>query len=98
MHKGKVTVLGSNGHIGNAAMIAFRNAGWDVTGLGRSNRKPVSGTQFFKGDADEVAVVRASIAEADVVVQALHLRYDQWGEGRAEKAIAGGDRRHGGQR
>lgn len=87
MQTGKVTVLGSNGHIGNAAMIAFRDAGWAVTGLGRSNRKPVAGTQFFKGDADEVAVVRAAIAEADVVVHALHLRYDQWGDGRAEKQL-----------
>lgn len=87
MSKGKVTVLGSNGHIGNAAMIAFRDAGWDVTGLGRSNRKPVAETRFFKGDANEVAVVRAAIAEADVVVQALHLRYDQWGNGRAERQL-----------
>jgi len=87
MSKGKVTVLGSNGHIGNAAMIAFRDAGWDVTGLGRSNRKPVAGTQFFKGDADELSVVRAAIAEADVVVQALHLRYDKWGNGAAERQL-----------
>ncbi|MBB4053406.1 nucleoside-diphosphate-sugar epimerase [Devosia subaequoris] len=87
MQNGKVTILGSNGHIGNAAMIAFRDAGWEVTGLGRSNRKPVTGTHFFKGDADEVAAVRAAIAEADIVVQALHLRYDQWGNGRAEKQL-----------
>ncbi|MHA6300279.1 NAD-dependent epimerase/dehydratase family protein [Devosia sp. CAU 1758] len=87
MSKGKVTVLGSNGHIGNAAMIAFHEAGWAVTGLGRSNRKPVNGTQFVAGDADDVAVVRAAIADADVVVHGLHLRYDQWGEGRAEKQL-----------
>lgn len=87
MTKGKVTVLGSNGHIGNAAMIAFRDAGWSVTGLGRTNRKPVSGTTFVAGDADEVEVVRAAIADADVVVHALHLRYDQWGNGRSEKQL-----------
>lgn len=87
MTKGKVTVLGSNGHIGNAAMIAFRDAGWSVTGLGRTNRKPVSGTTFVAGDADDVAVVRAAIADADVVVHALHLRYDQWGNGRSEKQL-----------
>jgi len=87
MQTGKVTILGSNGHIGNAAMIAFRDAGWAVTGLGRSNRKPVAGTQFFKGDADEVAAVRAAIAEADIVVQALHLRYDKWGNGAAERQL-----------
>lgn len=87
MTKGKVTVLGSNGHIGNAAMIAFRDAGWSVTGLGRTNRKPVSGTTFVAGDADDVAVVRAAIADADVVVHALHLPYHQWGNGRSEKQL-----------
>jgi nucleoside-diphosphate-sugar epimerase len=87
MTKGKVTVLGSNGHIGHAAMIAFRDAGWSVTGLGRTNRKPVSGTTFVAGDADDVAVVRAAIADADVVVHALHLPYHQWGNGRSEKQL-----------
>jgi nucleoside-diphosphate-sugar epimerase len=87
MSKGKVTILGSNGHLGNAAMRAFRDAGWDVVGLGRTNRRPVRGTTFFPGDADDVAVVRDAIREADVVVHALHLRYDQWGEGRAEKQL-----------
>ena len=87
MTKGKVTVLGSNGHIGNAAMIAFRDAGWSVTGLGRTNRKPVSGTGFVACDADYVAVVRAAVADADVVVYALHLPYDQWGNGRSEKQL-----------
>jgi nucleoside-diphosphate-sugar epimerase len=87
MSKSKVVVLGSNGHIGNAAMIAFRDAGWSVTGLGRTNRKPVIGTAFVSGDADDVEVVRAAIADADVVVHALHLRYDQWGNGRAERQL-----------
>lgn len=87
MSKGSVTVLGSNGHIGNAAMIAFRDAGWRVTGLGRSNRRPVSGTGFVAGDADDVEVVRAAIADADVVVHALHLPYDQWGNGRSERQL-----------
>jgi nucleoside-diphosphate-sugar epimerase len=68
-------------------MIAFRDAGWSVTGLGRTNRKPVNGTLFVAGDADDVEVVRAAIADADVVVHALHLRYDQWGNGRSEKQL-----------
>lgn len=87
MFKGAVTVLGSNGHLGNAAMVAFRDAGWSVKGLGRSNRRPVPGTQFAAGDADEVAVVKAAIADADVVVHGLHLRYDRWGNGRAEAQL-----------
>ncbi|SFV37034.1 Nucleoside-diphosphate-sugar epimerase [Devosia crocina] len=87
MSKGNVTVLGSNGHIGHAAMIAFRDAGWTVTGLARTNRKPVDGTRFIAGDADDVAVVRGAIADADVVLNALHLRYDQWGNGRSERQL-----------
>jgi nucleoside-diphosphate-sugar epimerase len=87
MIKGKVTVLGSNGHIGNAAMIAFRDAGWAVAGLGRANRRPVAGTTFIAGDANGVEVVRAATADADVVVQALHLPYDKWGNGAAEAQL-----------
>lgn len=87
MSKGNVTILGSNGHIGNAAMIAFRDAGWTVTGLGRANRKPVTGTTFIGGDADDIAVVRGAISNADVVVNALHLPYDKWGNGAAEAQL-----------
>ena len=87
MSKGKVTVLGSNGHLGNAAMVAFQEAGWAVTGLGRSNRRPVQGTRFIAGDADDLAVIKAAIADADVVVHGLHLRYDRWGNGRAEAQL-----------
>ena len=87
MSKGRVTVLGSNGHIGNAAMIAFRDAGWQVTGFGRSNRRPVAGTQFIEGDANDVDQVTRAIADADVVVHALHLPYDKWGNGAAEAQL-----------
>lgn len=87
MSKGNVTVLGSNGHLGHAATAAFRDAGWQVTGLARTNRKPVAGTQFVQGDASDRAVVEAAIAQADVVVQALHLPYDKWGNGAAEAQL-----------
>lgn len=87
MSKGRVTVLGSNGHIGHAAMGAFHEAGWDVTGLGRTNRRPIQGTRFVAGDADSVTVVSSAIADADVVVHALHLPYDKWGNGRAEAQL-----------
>jgi nucleoside-diphosphate-sugar epimerase len=87
MSKGKVTVLGSNGGIGNAAMVAFQQGGWEVTGLGRTNRKPVPGTRFIAGDANDLAVVKDAIADADVVVHALHLPYDKWGNGAAEAQL-----------
>ena len=87
MSKGKVTVLGCNGHFGHAAMVGFSQAGWQVTGLGRTNRRPVAGTAFIAGDADDLAVVKAAVAGADVVVHGLHLRYDRWGNGRAEAQL-----------
>ncbi|WP_323012845.1 NAD-dependent epimerase/dehydratase family protein [Devosia sp.] len=87
MTKGKVTVLGSSGHLGHAAMVGFRDAGWQVTGLGRSNKRPVEGTAFIVGDANDGTVVKAAIAGADVVVHGLHLRYDRWGNGRAEAQL-----------
>ncbi|SMQ86294.1 Nucleoside-diphosphate-sugar epimerase [Devosia lucknowensis] len=87
MSKGKVTVLGSNGHLGNAAIVAFRDAGWAVAGFGRANRRPVAGTRFIKGDANDPVAVKTAVADADVVVHGLHLRYDQWGDGRAEQQL-----------
>ena len=87
MTKGNVTVLGSNGNIGNAAVRGFQGAGWTVKALARSNRKPVAGTEFIKGDADDIDVVKAAIADADVVVHGIHLPYDKWGNGAAEKQL-----------
>jgi nucleoside-diphosphate-sugar epimerase len=68
-------------------MIAFRDAGWDVTGLGRANRRPVPSTDFVQGDANDLDVVKGAISDADVVVHGLHLRYDKWGNGAAEAQL-----------
>lgn len=83
----KVTILGLNGHIGHHMARAFVAAGWEVTGMGRSNKHPVAGVHFFKGDADSVADLRAAIGDAEVVVNALNLPYDQWDKGRAEAQV-----------
>lgn len=87
MTKGNVTILGSNGHTGHAAMQAFANAGWTVTGLARANRKPVAGTRVIEGDANDLAVVKAAVADADVVMHALHLPYHLWGNGASEAQL-----------
>lgn len=83
--KGKVTVLGINGHIGNAAAAAFAEAGWEVTGFGRSNRKPLPGVRFLQGDADRTEDLARAVANAEVVVNALNLPYDRWGNGAMER-------------
>lgn len=79
-----VIVLGINGHIGNAVARAFLAAGYAVTGFGRSNKHPIPGVSFIKGDADDVAQLRAAIGDTDLVVNALNLPYHQWTEGRME--------------
>ena len=88
MSKGKVTVLGINGHIGHHAAQAFQQAGWDVTAFGRTNRKPVTGARFVAGDATDLGALQAVIADADIVVNALNLPYDKWDKGRAEAQLA----------
>lgn len=87
MHTNKVTILGSNGNLGHAAMTGFRDAGWSVTGLARSNKLPVDGTRFIQGDGDKIDVVRSAVEGTDVVVYGLHPRYDLWGNGRAEAQL-----------
>lgn len=88
MSKGNVTVLGINGHIGHHAASAFQQAGFTVTGFGRSNRHPLAGVAFLKGDAGSLADLQAAIAGADIVVNALNLPYDKWDKGRAEAQLA----------
>jgi nucleoside-diphosphate-sugar epimerase len=80
----KVIVLGINGHIGNAVARAFLAAGYAVDGYGRSNKHPIPGVSFVKGDADDVAQMSAAIGDTDLVVNALNLPYHQWTNGRKE--------------
>ena len=86
--KGKVTVLGINGHIGRHAAEAFAAAGWEVSGFGRTDRHRLAGVRFIRGDADSVADIAAAVAGADVVVNALNLPYDKWDHGRKEAQVA----------
>jgi nucleoside-diphosphate-sugar epimerase len=88
MNKGLVTVLGINGHIGHFAARAFVQAGYSVTGFGRSNRQPIAGVQFLQGDAASLRDLQAAIAGADIVFNALNLPYDKWDKGRAEAQLA----------
>ncbi len=88
MSKGKITILGINGHIGHHAASAFAEAGYAVTGFGRSNRQPLPGVAFVGGDAANVHDLRAAMADADIVLNALNLPYDKWDKGRAEAQLA----------
>lgn len=79
-----VTILGINGHVGHAAAVAFAEAGWTVRGMGRSNRHPIPGVEFVKGDAESVEDMKAAIGESEVVFDGLNLPYHQWDHGRME--------------
>lgn len=84
MNSNQVIVIGINGHVGHHIAKAFVAAGWDVTGFGRSNRNPIPGVRFVKGDAEDVEAMRAAIGDIEVVVNALNLPYHQWDKGRKE--------------
>jgi nucleoside-diphosphate-sugar epimerase len=88
MSKGKVVVLGVNGHIGKAVAKAFAAAGWDVTGMARTDKHRVPGVRFVQGDSDSVADMRRAIGDAEVVVNALNLPYHTWDKGRMEGQMA----------
>lgn len=88
----RVIVLGINGHVGHHIAKAFVAEGWDVAGFGRSNKYPVTGVRFSKGDADDVEAMRAAIGDTPLVVNALNLPYPAWDKGRkvaqTERVIA----------
>ncbi len=88
MSKGKVVVLGVNGHIGQAAAKAFAAAGWGVAGMARTDKYRTPGIRFIQGDSDSVADMRRAIGDAEVVVNALNLPYHTWDKGRMEAQMA----------
>lgn len=88
MGKGKVTVLGINGHIGQVVAGAFVAAGWDVTGMARTDKHHVPGVRFVAGDSDSIEDMRRAIGDADVVMNALNMRYDRWFGGALEAQMA----------
>jgi len=88
MNANTVTVLGINGHIGHFAAEAFRAAGWQVRGMGRSNKSPIEGVEFVEGDAENVADMVRAIGDSAVVVNALNLPYDKWFNGAMEAQTA----------
>ncbi|MGN6156564.1 MAG: NAD-dependent epimerase/dehydratase family protein [Devosia sp.] len=88
MSKGNVVVLGLNGHIGHAVAVAFRDAGWEVTGMARSDKHRTPGIRYVQGDSDSVEDMRRAIGDAEIVVNALNMPYDKWFEGRMEAQMA----------
>lgn len=84
----KLTVLGISGRIGQEVAKAFVAAGWQVSGMGRTDKAHLTGVTFINGDAANVADIKRAIQDADVVFNALNLPYDKWDKGRAEAQLA----------
>ena len=88
MSKGQVIVLGVNGHIGRVVAEAFVSAGWDVSGMARTNRYAIPGVRFVAGDSDSVESMRQAVGDIELVVNALNLPYAAWDKGRKEAQMA----------
>lgn len=78
-----VMVLGANGRLGRAAVLAFAAGGWSVTAqLRRAPRAPLpAGVRRVECDALDVPALVAAAASASgvaVIVNALNPDYTQW--------------------
>ena len=69
----QVMVLGANGRLGRAAVLAFAAAGWAVTAqLRRAPRAALpAGVRELRCDALDLATLSRAGAGADVIVNAL---------------------------
>ena len=77
---GTVMVLGANGRLGQAAVLAFAEAGWAVTAqLRRAPRAPLpAGVQRVQADALDVARLAHAAKGVQLIVNALNPDYTQW--------------------
>lgn len=82
-----ITILGINGHLGHHVALAAKSAGLRVIGFGRTQKRPIAGVEFVPGDADSVDDMKRATHDADVVLNALNLPYDKWGNGAAEALL-----------
>lgn len=75
-----VMVLGANGRLGRALVLAFAAAGWQVIAqLRRAPRAPLpAGVQVVEADALDVPRLTAAGQGVDVIVNALNPDYTRW--------------------
>ena len=75
-----VMVLGANGRLGRAAVLAFAEAGWTVSAqLRRAPRAPLpAGVRLVEADALDLATLTAAGQGLDLIVNALNPDYTRW--------------------
>ncbi len=78
--KKSVIVLGANGKFGRAAIRAYHDAGWQVTGFARS--KPTdeisNGVNWVFGNIENRDDLLRACDRNTVIVNAVHPPYEQW--------------------
>ena len=72
----KVVVLGATGRFGRAAVTAFSDAGWEVTGTAR--HWPMPDAQHVIVDPADAEALSAVARGQDVIVNALNPPYPDW--------------------
>ncbi|MEP1144304.1 MAG: NAD(P)H-binding protein [Henriciella sp.] len=77
---GRVVILGAKGRFGRSASQAFHKAGWKVRVFARNWSDAAFGDAFdyCEGDALQPEEVIRAAAGCDVIVNALHPRYENW--------------------
>jgi nucleoside-diphosphate-sugar epimerase len=77
---GSVLVLGANGRLGHAAVMAFAAAGWDVTAQARKPLEIAASSNItpLLCDALDTGSILASLPQVDVIVHALNPDYSRW--------------------
>ena len=77
-----VMVLGANGRLGRAAVLAFAAAGWAVRAqMRRPPRAPLPpGVTLLHCDALDLATLRPAAQGVQVIVNALNPDYTRWAE------------------
>jgi nucleoside-diphosphate-sugar epimerase len=77
-----VMVLGANGHLGRAAVLAFAAQGWQVWAhVRRAPRGPLPpNVTLVQADALEVDKLAAAAPRLDVIVHALNPDYTKWAQ------------------
>jgi nucleoside-diphosphate-sugar epimerase len=78
--RNSVLILGANGHLGQATVIAFAAAGWRVIALARSviNLPAMPNVETLECDALDTQRVIAAVGNVDVIVHALNPDYARW--------------------
>jgi nucleoside-diphosphate-sugar epimerase len=75
-----IVILGAAGRIGDAAAMAFLEAGWRVKGVARNGKAATLryGVEVVRADAYKRQSLIKAVEGADVILNALNPKYTEW--------------------